>query len=162
MGIDNSTGEQEYELEHSQITENIYLGSDLCSPQVCKLHEPEFKKLGVTVEISLTAELKDTPTDNVVIYCWIPVIDEQAPSDDQFNLGTSVINEAVLQGRKAYIHCKLGHGRSPTMLAAYFIRFQGKTMDEALLLIKQQRPEAHPNDEQIEALRKYENKLKTA
>jgi protein-tyrosine phosphatase len=159
MDKDNTDSEKEYELEYSQITENIYLGSDLCSPNVCKLHEPEFKKLGVTVEISLTAELKDTPTNNVVIYSWIPVPDEEAPSDDQLDLGTDLINKAVLQGRKVYLHCKLGHGRSPTMLAAYFVRFKKMAPDEALKAILEKRPEVHPNDLQINALRKYAKKI---
>ena len=158
MDKDNPNSKQEYELEYSQITDNIYLGSDLCSPRVCKLHEPEFRKLGVTVEISLTAELKDTPTNNVAIYCWIPVEDKHAPSPDQFDFGTSVINEALLQKRKVYIHCRLGHGRSPIMLAAYFIRFQRMTSDEALKAIMEKRPEINPVKEQIEALNRYQRK----
>jgi len=159
MDKDNPNLEKEYILEYSEITENIYLGSDLCSPRVCKLHEPEFRKLGVTVEISLTAELKDTPTNNVAIYCWIPVEDKHAPSPDQFDFGTSVINEALLQKRKIYIHCRLGHGRSPTMLAAYFIRFQKTTPENALNLIKEKRPEVHLIEEQVEALNRYQRKL---
>jgi hypothetical protein len=144
MDRDNTDSEKEYELEYSQITENIYLGSDLCSPRVCKLHEPEFRKLGVTVEISLTAELKDTPTNNVAIYCWIPVEDKHAPSPDQFDFGTSVINEALLQKRKVYIHCRLG--------------FQRMTSDEALKAIMEKRPEINPVKEQIEALNRYQRK----
>src|SRR3989344_9445490 len=137
MGKDNPNLEKEYILEYSEITENIYLGSDLCSPRVCKLHEPEFRKLGVTVEISLTAELKDTPTNNVALYSWIPVKDEEAPSVDQLDLGSEIINKAVIQGRKIYIHCRLGHGRSPTMLAAYLIRFQNMTVASALDFIRE-------------------------
>lgn len=150
---------KEFQLEYSKITENIYLGSDLCSPQVCKLHEPEFKKLGVSVEISLTAELKDTPTNNVVIYAWIPVKDESSPSEDQLDLGSEIINMAVNQGRKVYLHCRLGHGRSPTMLAAYLIRYQKMAVADALEFIKQSRAEIHPNDEQMQTLSIYAKKV---
>jgi len=161
MDTSSPNSAKEFQLEYSKITENIYLGSDLCSPQVCKLHEPEFEKLGVTVEISLTAELKDTPTNNVVLYSWIPVKDEEAPSVDQLDLGSEIINKAVIQGRKVYLHCRLGHGRSPTMLAAYLIRFQNMTVVDALNFIKEKRAEIHPNDKQMRALSIYAKKVKS-
>jgi len=143
-----------FTVEYSKITEQIYLGSDLCSPEVCKLHGPVFAQLGITTEISLTAELKDTPTD-MVTYCWIPVVDNMAPSVDQFDLGTQIINTVVNQGGKIYIHCRLGHGRSPTMLAAYFIRFKGLSDKQALEFVQKGRSEAHPTQVQLEALEKY-------
>lgn len=143
-----------FTLEYSRITDQIYLGSDLCSAEVCKLHEPVFKELGITVEISLTAELKDTPTD-MTTYCWIPVVDNKAPTNNQFDLAGQIINTTVEQEGKVYIHCRLGHGRSPTVLAAYFIKFKNMSDKEAVSFIQKGRPEAHPTDVQLDALEKY-------
>ena len=58
-----------------------------------------------------------------------------------------------------YVHCHEGHGRAPTVVAAYYIA-QGKTTDEALAYIAEKRPTIHPNKKQIAALRAYEKSLK--
>jgi protein-tyrosine phosphatase len=48
-----------------------------------------------------------------------------------------------------------GHGRGPTAVAAYLV-YSGLTTDDAFAVIKKSRPEIHPNQEQIEAIRNFE------
>jgi protein-tyrosine phosphatase len=142
-------------FDYSQITENIYIGSDLCKGMSCPVHGPEFEKLGILVELNLSVEKKEIPPDGIDIYAWIPVADDHAPTPEQLDIGTAIINEAVMHGKKVYIHCKNGHGRSPTMVAAYFIRYQGKSVDEAVAMILHHRNEVHLEFEQREALGKF-------
>jgi protein-tyrosine phosphatase len=146
---------EDHVSDYSRITENIFIGSDLCKGLSCPIHGPEFEKLGILVEINLSVEKKETPPDGIDIYAWIPVADKHAPSPEQFDMGTSIINEAVMHGKNVYVHCKNGHGRAPTMVAAYFIRYQGKTVDEAVAMILSKRNEVHLEFEQREALGKF-------
>lgn len=145
--------------DYSQITENIFIGSDLCKGMSCPVHGAEFEKLGILVEINLSAEKKETPPDGIDIYSWIPVGDGHAPTQEQLDIGTAIINEAVKNGKNVYVHCKNGHGRSPTMVAGYFVRYQGKTVDEAVAMILHKRGEVHLEFAQREALGKFEERL---
>ena len=142
-------------FDYSVITENIILGSDFCNGRGCKEHEEEFNKLSVTSEINLSAEKKENPPDDIESYMWIPIVDGHSPSMDQFDVGTAIINEAVENGRVIYVHCTNGHGRSPTMVAAYLVRYKKLSIDDVIDSIKQKRPEVHIEDTQKEALDKY-------
>jgi protein-tyrosine phosphatase len=149
---------EDHSFDYSKITDNIYIGSDLCKGNVCPIHSEQFMALGVTAEINLTAEHKEIPPDQMDIYAWIPVEDKKAPSQDQLEVGTSIIDQVVSKGKTIYIHCKIGHGRSPTMVAAYFIRYKGMDVNQAISAIKQGRPEVHPEEEQIKALEEFAQK----
>lgn len=141
-----------HQMDYSQITDHIFIGSDLCEGMSCPIHGPEFEKLGILVEINLSVEKKETPPDGIDLYAWIPVADKHAPSQGQLDMGTSIIDEAIRNGKNIYVHCKNGHGRSPTMVAAYMIRFQAKKIDEAVAEILHHRMEVHLEFEQREAL----------
>jgi protein-tyrosine phosphatase len=143
--------------DYTKITENIYIGSNLCKGSVCSMHGPEFKKLGVCVEINLDNERKEIPPDNLECYFWMPVVDGYPPSPAQIKMGTSVINEAVTSGMTVYVHCKNGHGRSPTLVAAYLIRHKGMKVYEAIDFIKSKRPEIHIEERQVQTLHDFAN-----
>jgi len=143
-------------FDFSKITDQIYIGSDFCSGGVCKIHAEEFKNLGVGFELNLSQEENELPPKKMEVgYLWLPVLDGFAPTLAQFAIGTAAIHEAIKNGKKVYVHCKNGHARSPSMVAAYLIRYQGYTLEEALSLIKEKRSEVHIEDNQIEALRKF-------
>ncbi len=147
-------------FDYSKITETIFIGSDLCRGNYCPIHSEDFKKLGVCAEINLKAESKEIPPDNIDIYAWLPVKDKNAPTYDQLLIGSSIINEAVQNGNVIYVHCQYGHGRSPTMVAAYFIRYKKMSVDDALKLISSKRPEVHMETLQVEELNKFAEKWK--
>jgi protein-tyrosine phosphatase len=88
----------------------------------------------------------------------MPVVDGYPPSKDQLDLGTSIINQAIKNGETVYLHCKNGHGRSPTMLAAYLMRFKGMKVNEAINYIAKKRPEIHIEESQKEALSDFSKK----
>jgi atypical dual specificity phosphatase len=156
--MDSPGGSDDHSFDYSKITDNIYIGSDLCKGNVCPIHAGQFKALGVRAEINLTAEHKETPPDEMDIYAWIPVKDHMAPSPGQFDLGASIIDQIVSKGKTIYVHCKVGHGRSPTMVAAYLIRYKGMGVDEAISFIAASRPGIHPEDLQKEALVAFQQK----
>lgn len=145
-------------FDYSFINDQIYIGSDLCQGGVCLLHEAEFKKLGVSAEINLSFENNELPPKNIESYLWLPVVDGYAPNDMQFLIGSSAINDVIRNGKKVYVHCRNGHGRSPALVAAYLMRYKGMSLEEAALVIKTKRPESHLEEVQIEALTKFKER----
>lgn len=140
--------DHEPQLDYSFIADGIYVGTNAC----CIDHLAQMlRDEGITVDISLESEKLDQPF-GVEAYLWLPTEDHASPSTDQLAIGTAFIAQAVALHKKTYVHCKNGHGRAPTLAAAYFLS-RGKTLDETLALIKSQRPSVHLQDSQIESLR---------
>jgi protein-tyrosine phosphatase len=149
----------DHKSNYTQITDNIFIGSDLCKGMSCPIHGAEFEELGILAEINLSVEKKEIPPDGIDIYAWIPVANMHSPTKEQFDIGTAIINEAIANNKNIYIHCMNGHGRSPAMVAAYFVRYVGKSVDESILLIRGKRHEVHLEDVQVEGLRDYEKNI---
>ena len=140
----------EHILEYNQITDEIYIGTNMC----CQVDfAKELLDKGITAVISLEAEKMDNPS-GVDYFLWLPVVDHYAPTDKQLRLGVQTLEFFVKEGIKLYAHCKHGHGRAPTLVIAYFIK-QGMGVDEAIEFVKSKRPSMHLNEIQIESLQEY-------
>jgi dual specificity MAP kinase phosphatase len=137
--------------EYSKISEHIYLGTNACC--LVKFKE-ELLSLGIRADISLEKERIDAP-HGVDFFTWVPVDDHTAPTQDQIKFLAATIDHFVKNNIKMYVHCMNGHGRGPTAVAAYLV-YSGLTTDDAFAVIKKSRPEIHPNQEQIEAIRNFE------
>jgi protein-tyrosine phosphatase len=140
-------------FEYNQITKYIYIGTNQC----CTAHfRRALLNKGVKADISLEAERIDAPW-GVSYFLWLPVKDHTVPSQQQLKIGAASIDELVKNNIKTYIHCKNGHGRAPSLVAAYLIT-KGKTVKEAIASIKKKRPSIHPNPKQINALKQFAKK----
>ena len=134
-------------LEYDYITDGIYIGTNQCC--VAGLADV-LKKEQITADISLEENRLDVPF-GVDMYVWIPVVDKMAPTQDQLSFGAESIEKLVSQNRKIYVHCKNGHGRAPTLVAAYFIK-KGVIAKEAIAFIKTKRLSIHLKEAQRRAL----------
>lgn len=140
-------------FEYSKITQNIYLGTNQC----CKFHFDEsLLKKGISADISLEKERLETPY-GVKYFLWLPVKDHAAPTPAQLKVGAHAIKDLVNNNVNTYVHCQRGHGRSPTLVAAYFI-LEGMTAEEAIKTIKQKR-DIHLTRPQIKALQEFEKSI---
>jgi protein-tyrosine phosphatase len=138
----------------SQITENIYVGTSPC----CKTDfEKKLLDKGVRADVSMENERLDQLGD-VDYFLWLPTPDMTAPSQEKLLIGAQFIDSLMQKNIKVYVHCKNGHGRAPTMIAAYFV-YTGMNPDDAVALIAEKRPEIHLNDEQKEALDMFHENL---
>lgn len=137
-------------VEFSKITEHLYVGTNMC----CGVHQTILTDMGFTAELDLEEERQEVPP-RIPAYLWLPVRDHAAPSLVQLELGAAFIDAVAALGGKVYVHCRQGHGRSPTVAAAYFIT-RGLNTEEAVRRVQAGRPEAHPETSQVEALRKFE------
>jgi predicted protein tyrosine phosphatase len=64
-------------------------------------------------------------------YCRFPIGDFGLPTPQQMNSILDRIDESLRAGRKIYLHCWGGIGRTGTTVGCYLVR-QGKTGEEAL------------------------------
>lgn len=137
-------------MEVSEITPNVFVGTNAC----CRVH---YKLMlldrGVSHDISLEGEQVDQPY-GVDSYLWLPTPDHEAPTALHLALGTSYMKDVIRRGGKLYLHCKNGHGRAPT-LAAAFLTTQGLTPEAAVDLIRSKRPETHLEQAQMDVLRAF-------
>jgi len=138
-------------FEYNQITDEIFIGTNMC----CRVHfDKELLTKGITADVSVEGEKVDAPF-GVEFFSWIPVEDHTPPSQDQLQLGVSVLDRLVKMKKKVYVHCEHGHGRAPTLVAAYFISL-GDSVARALERIKEKRPSMHLDDTQVEVLEIFE------
>lgn len=137
-------------LEYNDITDGIFIGTNQC----CQTHfDAKLKREGITADISLEEDRLDAPF-GIDFYIWIPTENHTPPTREQLDFGVSVLEKLVSMGRKVYVHCKNGHGRAPTLVAAYLIE-KGKSPAEAEAFIKSQRPSMHLEDVQRRALKDF-------
>lgn len=137
-------------FEYSKITDYIYIGTNMC----CQGHfKSSLIKKGIKADISLEEKKLDQPF-GVDYYLWLPTKDHKAPTSKQLKLAVSFLKELKKQKVRCYVHCQRGHGRAPTLVAAFLIS-EGMKVEEAVNFIKKRRGTIHPNKKQISALRKF-------
>lgn len=77
-----------------------------------------------------------------VTYGEITVFDHTLLSFEQLDQAADFIHANVAKHGNAYVHCRAGVGRSAMAIAAYLIKHQGKSADEAARIIKAGRPQS--------------------
>jgi len=138
-------------MKYSQITSEIYVG-----PQYRRAGKYRLEKFGITGTVNLRFEFDDSLHGlSLKDYCYLPVINDCAPTLEQLNNGVTFIRQVIAKGGKVYIHCQGGLSRAPTMAAAYFIN-QGFSLKEAVELIQHIRPFIEIKSIQMEQLKYFE------
>lgn len=138
-------------MQYSQITPDIFVG-----PQYGPAGKRKLQGLGINAGVNLRIEFDDAAHNLALTeYCYLPTIDDDAPSMEDLHRGVAFIQRIIDEGGKVYIHCAGGVGRAPTMAAAYFIS-QGRTLTEALTLIKKARPFIKIMPPQMAQLKRFE------
>ncbi len=149
-------GKHVHTLEYNKISEFIYIGTNAC----CEAgFDATLKKLGITADISMEENKVDHPV-GVDYYVWIPTKNHYAPPLKRLLFGVWCLDYFVKNKVKTYVHCKEGHTRAPTLVAAYYI-FRGMSTEKAIALVKKKRPAAHITSFQTKALKKFEKLLRT-
>ncbi len=138
-------------LQYSRITPQIFVG-----PQFNRRGKQQLEAAGITADVNLRIEFDDAAHGLALArYCYLPTVDDDAPSIEHLQQGVDFIRQEVAAGGKVYIHCAGGVGRAPTMAAAYFIA-EGYTVDDALALIRRARPFIKIMPPQMAQLKKFE------
>jgi len=111
---------------------------------------------GVRVLISLTEDPLPSAwlRDAGIKAIHIPIPDFHAPTQDQLQRITSIIDRCIEGHEPVAIHCAAGRGRTGTALTAYFIH-RGLTVDDALAEVRRLRPSSVETADQFDALLAY-------
>ncbi len=142
-------------LNYNQIDNYIYVGTNMC----CTIAlDPELIKKGISADISLEEKKVDAPL-GVDYYIWLPTKDHYAPSLEKMLFGVLSLDYFVQNKIKTFVHCKEGHTRAPTLVAAYLIYSRKLTTEQAIKLIKKKRPVTHISPQQLSALHEFEKYL---
>lgn len=127
-------------MNYSQITDHLYIGTTPKKSDYDLLHQ-----LGIDLVINMRFGMppRHDPISPPVGSLWLPAIDSPIfPIPIRF-LGTGVREalKVIDGGGIVYTHCSKGRHRGPAMGACILIA-QGKSPEEAIELIQQQRPTA--------------------
>lgn len=111
------------------ITEQVAIGGAAITPDNWR---DLAEKWNITAVLNLRAEHQDVfAAPQPVAYLWLPTIDHANPSPGQMLLAVTFIATAVQSQQRVLVHCKMGIGRSPTVVAAYLV-WTGLSVDEAI------------------------------
>jgi protein tyrosine phosphatase (PTP) superfamily phosphohydrolase (DUF442 family) len=129
-------------MNYSRITDTLYIGTTPKAKDYKLLHE-----LGVKLVINMRFGFppRRDPHNPPMRSLWLPVIDSPI-----FPIPIRLLQRGVLEALKeikaggvVYTHCSKGRHRGPAMGACILIA-QGESPDQAIQLIKQQRPISDP------------------
>jgi protein-tyrosine phosphatase len=142
-------------LKYSQVTPQILVG-----PQYSMAGKRKLEQLDIQYGVSLRQEFDDGAHGLALShYCYLPTIDDDAPSLEDLHRGVLFIEQAIAEDGKVYIHCAGGVGRAPTMAAAYFLT-QGMSLADALALIRKVRPFISITPVQMEQLERFQEQVR--
>ena len=109
-------------------------------------HVAELKALGIGAVVNTCDEYAG-PTKKYaeagIEQCYIPTVDFTPPALEDIEKSVRFIQMHAAAGRKVYIHCKAGRGRSVTVAACYLIA-KGYTPEAAQKLLIEKRPHVNP------------------
>ena len=145
-------------LEISQITDNVWVGS---RPQDDSDYQ-YIAALGIQMVVDLTSDISWDVSDNGqrwaqlgLIYKHLPIIDTFPPSYQNVHVLETEIFPLTKTGFATYIHCRLGHGRSPTVAILYLIMAGRYNVDEAISRVQNVHGDTELTYEQLEFLDKF-------
>jgi atypical dual specificity phosphatase len=98
---------------------------------------------------------------NIVDYFHLRVEDYGAPSLEEMDNTVDYIQQQISYKKPVMVHCAAGRGRTGTILAAYLIKKENLTDDQAIKRIRSIRPGSIQSDRQELALDMYEKYIKS-
>jgi atypical dual specificity phosphatase len=111
---------------------------------------------GIQLVISLTEDppRRDWVDDAGLLLMHIPVIDMEAPTQDQLDRCITSIAKANAHQMGVAVHCGAGLGRTGVVLACYFVT-KNLTSKNAIARVRRMRPGSIETEEQAEAVAEF-------
>ncbi|KAL4489447.1 hypothetical protein ABPG72_002743 [Tetrahymena utriculariae] len=136
----------------NQIIPNMYLGSVGAA-----LSKDVLVELNIKYVLTAMEEFKHPFQDIITEYKIIRIKDSKNENIiNYFEESNEFIHKAISNNQNVLVHCFAGVSRSTSLVLAYLMKYQNKTLDEALNITKQARPVIQPNQNFLAQLKKYE------
>ena len=122
----------------SQITPQLWLGG---APTYRRDYEA-ILNFNIKAVINIRAEREDETAfydQHGITHVQYKVPDVTVPDDETITEAADWIKAQLEDGRPVLVHCAKGRGRSATLFAAYLMREEGMSFDEANALLKSKR-----------------------
>jgi atypical dual specificity phosphatase len=107
-----------------------------------------------------TDSINNIDRDNVN-YLHLRVEDFGSPSIEEIDSTVEYIQHQIDNKKPVMVHCAAGKGRTGTILAAYFLKNENLTAEQAIKKIRNLRPGSIQSNIQEMTISIYENYLKT-
>jgi protein-tyrosine phosphatase len=123
---------------YDEILPTIWLGGAPSQPNDYKFLLQE--QVGAVVDIR--SERQDDLAfmqNHGIHHLKLSVPDMVVPPPEIINEGVEFMRAEIENGRKVYVHCAKGRGRSATLVAGYLMRYEGMSFEEARDFMKSKR-----------------------
>ena len=120
------------------MTEGLLVGGFLAPHDV-----PKIAAEGVGAVVNVTRELwepRRALESAGIDYLQVPSWDGKVPTIDDAERGVRFIARHIDEGRKVYVHCASGAGRSVALALCYVVAHEGRDVEEALAEMRRRRP----------------------
>lgn len=140
----------------AEILDYLFIGSEEHASNLSQLKEHNISSV-----LNVAKGCRNYFEDDLE-YFNLPVLDIcEEDISTIFQKSYDFIEQVHLSGGKVLVHCNAGISRSATICAAYLMKRQGLTMDEALKTIKEKRNCISPNFGFLLKLMKLQDTLQT-
>ena len=114
------------------------------------------RERGIQVVLSLSEDppRRDWVNDAGLMVYHVPIVDMEAPTQEQLERCLSAIERAHAQNMGVAVHCTAGLGRTGTVLAAWFVT-QGLSAQNATARVRRLRPGSIETEEQERAIEEF-------
>lgn len=123
---------------YDQVTSTLWLGG---APTFPRDYDFLLEK-GIKAVVNIRAERNDDRDfyeQHGIRYLQLKVLDVMVPPNEVLNEGVEWMRTQIAEGRPLLVHCAKGRSRSATLLAAYLMREEGMSLEDAHQLMKEKR-----------------------
>jgi atypical dual specificity phosphatase len=128
-----------------------------------KHHVAKLKAEGISAVINTCREYPGPMqhyNDVGIEQLYLPTVDFTPPTLEHVQSGVAFIQRQIASGRKTYVHCKAGRGRSATIVMCYLISI-GMKPDDAQKFLISKRPHVVSGLAKRQVVLEYASKIKT-
>jgi len=90
----------------------------------------------------------------------LPTLDYHCPSEEDLLRGVQFIRDQIAAGRKVFVHCKAGRGRSAILVLCYLMATRNLSAPEAVTILKSRRRQLAHNLDRHPAIQHIEARLR--
>jgi atypical dual specificity phosphatase len=114
------------------------------------------RRQGIELVLSLTEDplRRDWVNEAGLLCLHVPVVDMEAPTQEQLDQCLSAIARAHGRGMGVAVHCGAGLGRTGVVLACYFVT-KDLNAKNAIARVRRLRPGSVETDEQADAVAEF-------